>query len=52
MWSSGASYLEYTNWENYKDNTVYFFNEGTYGDLHRTYKDDYIALEWSDYNSI
>jgi hypothetical protein len=32
-WDSGASYIRLTNWENYKQDTAYYPNEGAYCDL-------------------
>ncbi|MGN0317802.1 MAG: hypothetical protein ACI4E1_07730 [Lachnospira sp.] len=46
-WSDGSSYLEYRNFEGYKENTVYYFNKGTYGDKTCAVKVN--ILEFSDF---
>ena len=50
-WCDGESYLEATHFDDYKENTVYYFNEGEYSDLNYIYEQDckYDVLEWSDY---
>ena len=50
-WCSGKSYLNYTNWKVYKQETCYS-NHGTYGtvDCYETnHFNNYIILEYSDY---
>ena len=32
FWNDGTSYLAVSYWNNCKENTLYFFNEGLYGD--------------------
>lgn len=49
-WRNEESYINYTYWEDYKEDTCYAFNFGTY----RSYKyfqnqNNYIILEWSKF---
>lgn len=47
-WYSGESYAETTNFDVYKSNTIYFFNEGLYGKI--GYKEDeYTTLEFDNF---
>lgn len=46
-WYSGDSYDKITNFNEYKSNTIYFFNEGLYGELE--YNADYTILEFDDF---
>ena len=48
-WIMGHSYLEHTNYNSNKVGIVYFFNKGTYGDIHYAKRNNYTILEWSDY---
>lgn len=49
-WWHGPSYLEYDFWDEYEDDTVYYFNEGVYGDAECAKgKEGYTVLEWSDF---
>lgn len=43
-WVGGASYLEYTNWKVYKQNTCYGFNKGEYSDLKCCTEEGYTIL--------
>lgn len=46
--AGARTYSEETYYSNYRDNTIYYFNEGTYGDISRC-KSEYTILEWSDF---
>lgn len=46
---SNESYLCHTNWDNYKSDTVYFFNNNTYQDIRHARINKYTILEWSDF---
>lgn len=48
-WRSGTTYFDDTFWDIYKGKTVYYFNEGGYGELDFVCKKDYKILEWSDF---
>lgn len=48
-WSGGRSYLSHTNWNDYKSDTVYFFNNNTYQDIRHAQINNYTILEWSDF---
>lgn len=50
-WISGRLYIGYDNchWNGYKENTLYYFNQGTYGPMESTHKENAIVLEWCDY---
>ncbi len=48
-WRTGQSYKEKTQWGNYQQNTVYYFNTGTFGSLHCAKDYKYRILEWSDF---
>ena len=48
-WCSGEKFTAHTNFCVYKHNTVYFFNDGQYGDLGATQALGYRILEWSDF---
>lgn len=50
-WSSGNSYLSWSCFETYKDQTCYCFNKGTYESTGRARNKGYQILEWSDYRS-
>ena len=47
-WRSGSTYLSSNNFESHGSDTCYFFNEGTYGGLHRAL-DRGEVLEFSDF---
>lgn len=49
-WPSKQSYLEETNWKTYNKDTCYFFNNGTFGSLKRIEEDNYIVLEFDDFD--
>lgn len=49
-WLSGDSYLVYTRWEVYKENTCYEFNQGTYCDLDWSKQEKHTILEFDDFN--
>ena len=47
-WGSGDSYLDITYWKMYRKDTVYFFNNDSYGDVeYASY--NYTILEWEDF---
>lgn len=50
-WSSGNSYLSWSCFEPYKEQTCYCFNKGTYENIRRAKNKGYQILEWSDYRS-
>lgn len=50
-WSSGPSYLKSSCFDFYKEQTCYYFNEGTYDSTVRAKDDGHTILEWSDYRS-
>ena len=49
-WSDGYSYLDYTNYNNYKDKTYYLGN-GCFCSYEYCKRNEYTILEWSDYMS-
>lgn len=50
-WSSGNSYLSWSCFEPYKEQTCYYFNKGTYDSTVYAKGKGYTILEWSDYRS-
>lgn len=49
-WRQGSSYRSNTRWEEYRKDTVYYFNEGVYGNKQRIIHDkSYTILEWSNF---
>ena len=49
-WADGKSYANFTHWENYKEDTCYSFNTGSYGPYkYYQNKNNYIILEWSEF---
>ncbi len=48
-WSKGDRYIRETHWSIYKENMVYYFNEGQYGDIRLAIYDKYTILEWEDF---
>nr|DAH21144.1 MAG TPA: hypothetical protein [Caudoviricetes sp.] len=50
-WSSGNSYLSWSCFEPYKEQTCYCFNKGTYESTGRAKNKGYTILEWADYRS-
>lgn len=48
-WISGESYLERSNFDCYKHETVYDFNKGLYDDLYSSLKNGYTVLMWGDF---
>lgn len=48
-WVTGDSYVKRTNYEEYQENTVYYFNNGTFGSAHVAELHEYKILEWSDF---
>lgn len=50
-WSSGNSYLSWSCFDPYKEQTCYCFNKGTYDSTVYAKGKGYTILEWSDYRS-
>ena len=50
-WRSGASYLPWSYFEPYEEQTCYCFNKGTYDSTVYAKDKGYQILEWSDYRS-
>lgn len=48
-WYSGKSYLEKTNWENYKENTCYYFKLGEFGNIEFYQRMGYPILPATDF---
>lgn len=48
-WNNCTSYLDTTDWSNYKSDTVYYFNQDLYWNIDSAKRDDYTILEWSDF---
>ena len=48
-WRTADLYINNTMWDRLKENTVYYFNEGTVGHLQIAKEQNYIILEWSAY---
>lgn len=51
VWSSGNSYLSWSCFDPYKEQTCYCFNKGTYDSTVYAKDKGYQILEWSDYRS-
>ena len=50
MWNSFDSYADKTNWNEYfKEQTVYYFNDGRCGTVEFAKECGYTVLEWEDY---
>ena len=51
VWCTGDDYTEYnTEWDNYKEKTCYYFNDGTYGSYDTACDRNRIILEYSDFD--
>ena len=49
-WCSEVSYTFRTNWDGFKERTIYFFNQGTFGAIDGIFVNkNTIILEWSDF---
>ena len=49
-WANGNSYADFTYWKDYKKDTCYSFNTGSYGPYkYYQNKNNYIILEWSEF---
>ena len=48
-WCSGNHYTDSNNYDRYSENTVYYFNEGTYCDISDARERNYTILEWEDF---
>lgn len=48
-WCSERSYNQATNWDIFCEHTVYYFNDGYFGDMFAT-DDDCVILNWNDYS--
>lgn len=49
-WLDDESYLSRTKWEENKENTVYYFNEGTFGGQQKAIDKGYEILKFSDFS--
>lgn len=49
-WLTGREYMEYNNFNDNKENTVYYYNEGRYGSIERVNRTTTTIFEFSDYN--
>ena len=47
-WQNGSIYYRNTNYNTFKENTIYYFNEGVYGDINKV-KEEYKVLKWDDF---
>lgn len=50
-WQTGESYLTRTNHQLYRENTVYYFNQDTFGCLDTAKEFDNIILKWEDFTN-
>lgn len=48
-WVGGRSYVGTTNYEEYKEDTIYYFNQDTFGIMFIAKNKNYTILEWSDF---
>lgn len=48
-WCSGGHYTDCNNYDHYRENTVYYFNEGTYCDISEARERNYTILEWKNF---
>ncbi len=48
-WSGGESYLSFTAFNNYREDTCYYFNHGTYGSLSYAKDEGCVILEFRDF---
>ena len=48
-WTTGQKYINHTNWDVYRDKTVYYFNKGTFDRVLFAQNTSGIILEWSDF---
>lgn len=48
-WIGGESYDDKTKWNMFKENTVYYFNEGVYGECNIARESGYKIIEWEDF---
>lgn len=48
-WSDGTKYLEFSRFNLFKNETVYLFNKGLYGNRYSAFNCGYTILEWSDF---
>ncbi len=48
-WCSGGHYTDGNNYDRYRENIVYYFNEGTYCDISDARERNYTILEWEDF---
>ena len=49
-WSDGESYLSRTKWEQNKENTVYYFNDGTFGNVNVAIDRECDVLHYNDFS--
>lgn len=50
-WLSRDSYSDFTHWKEYGPQTVYFFNNNTFGTKRYALDAGYIVLNWSDFKN-
>lgn len=48
-WETGESYIKFNNWDDYKSETCYDFNEGSYANREFWENEGYTALDWEDF---
>ncbi len=51
-WCDGISYLNISEWNGHKEDTVYCFNEGMFDNIDNVEEDGYTILEWSKYMKL
>ena len=48
-WIDGTSYLDDNCFSIFSSDTLYYFNEGTFGEVEEGLNDGHLIFEWSDY---
>ena len=48
-WNNGTTYLERNHFDTYKDQTVYYFNQGMYCSFRFAVEENDTILRWSDF---
>ena len=51
-WCSGKDYIRYTNWDSYKENTVYYPFEGEYSSLGFAHLKDYKIINAKEFIAL
>lgn len=49
-WCNGQDYLENMRYEEYLEDTVYYFNNGTFSDIGYAHEQHYNVLEFADFD--